>query len=828
MPAEYNQSHENLMALIEKTREDGQTHRNEATTRLQLIDELLFDCLGWDKAECEAEERLEATYTDYSLGKPYTNLIVEAKREDIYFEVPAGFHSVTYRIQRFKNEAPDIYEAIRQAMGYCQSRGVPFGAVCNGHQIVAFLASRTDGIPPIEGKALVLNSLQHMADHFLDLWNGLSNSGVASRGLPTLLQEKGERPPPDKLSIRIHSYPRFQIRNPLQSNLQVFGELIIEDVGKLPENEEEFLRECYADSGALSQYALVSKSILQSKYSTEFEESLEGPSLTEATTKGGKPRITSEMLAQSATRRPVLLIGDVGVGKTMFVRHFISVEAAELLRDAIILYIDLGVQPTLESDLDEYLGLEITRQLVDKYNVDISERRFVQGVYNIALIGFERSIYGSLKETDPQEYERRKIAFLEEKISNKYEHLRQCLEHVKKGRNQQIVVFLDNVDQRPDGFQQRAFLIGQSMAELWPVFVFVSLRPETYHLSRSVGTLSAYHAKAFTISPPRVDRVIHKRLQYAIQLLEAGVIGKSLEGVEVHLDLQDLLDYLKIIDYAFENNLELIEFVDNVCGGNIRLALDFIRVFVGSGHANTAKMLEIYRETGRYDIALHEFQRAVIFGDYRDYHPSFSEITNLFDISGADGREHFLAPIVLAYLALDAGSSESVGYVAAEAVYRYCQQLGFQPVQITGVLERLLRSKLVETETKRLLSVRYETRDLYFRITTIGSYYYQKLVGVFTYVDAMIVDTPIVDRAVRERIGDEVNILRRLERAEEFRRYLDSQWTNIEMAAEVFNWRRLSSQLNAEINYIKGRLQVAGQRAGTSESGSNGPYELTN
>lgn len=828
MPAEYNQSHENLMALIEKTREDGQTHRNEATTRLQLIDELLFDCLGWDKAECEAEERLEATYTDYSLGKPYTNLIVEAKREDIYFEVPAGFHGVTYRIQRFKNEAPDIYEAIRQAMGYCQSRGVPFGAVCNGHQIVAFLASRTDGIPPIEGKALVLNSLQHMADHFLDLWNGLSNSGVASRGLPTLLQEKGERPPPDKLSIRIHSYPRFQIRNPLQSNLQVFGELIIEDVGKLPENEEEFLRECYADSGALSQYALVSKSILQSKYSTEFEESLEGPSLTEATTKGGKPRITSEMLAQSATRRPVLLIGDVGVGKTMFVRHFISVEAAELLRDAIILYIDLGVQPTLESDLDEYLGLEITRQLVDKYNVDISERRFVQGVYNIALIGFERSIYGSLKETDPQEYERRKIAFLEEKISNKYEHLRQCLEHVKKGRNQQIVVFLDNVDQRPDGFQQRAFLIGQSMAELWPVFVFVSLRPETYHLSRSVGTLSAYHAKAFTISPPRVDRVIHKRLQYAIQLLEAGVIGKSLEGVEVHLDLQDLLDYLKIIDYAFENNLELIEFVDNVCGGNIRLALDFIRVFVGSGHANTAKMLEIYRETGRYDIALHEFQRAVIFGDYRDYHPSFSEITNLFDISGADGREHFLAPIVLAYLALDAGSSESVGYVAAEAVYRYCQQLGFQPVQITGVLERLLRSKLVETETKRLLSVRYETRDLYFRITTIGSYYYQKLVGVFTYVDAMIVDTPIVDRAVRERIGDEVNILRRLERAEEFRRYLDSQWTNIEMAAEVFNWRRLSSQLNAEINYIKGRLQVAGQRAGTSESGSNGPYELTN
>ena len=811
MPADYAQCLENLIALIEKVGDSGQKHRNEATTRLQLIDELLFDCLGWDKADCVAEDNFDGTYTDYSLGNPHKNLIVEAKKEDIYFEVPAGLREITYRINRFKNEAPSVYEAIRQAMGYCQSRGVPFGAVCNGHQFIAFLASRTDGVPPIDGRALVLNSLQDMADKFLHLWNSLSSTGVASRGLPIFLQESGDRPPPDKLSLRVHSYPRYQMRNPLQTDLQVFGDLIIEDVGKLPENEEEFLRECYAESGALSQYALVSKSILQSKYSREFEESLAGPSLADATAKGGKPRITSEMLAQSATKRPVLLIGDVGVGKTMFVRHFISVEAAELLREAIILYIDLGVQPTLESDLDEYLELEITRQLLENYDIDISERQFVQGVYNGPLRRFERSIYLSLRDTDPVEYEKRRIAFLEEQLASKHEHLRQCLEHVRKGRNRQIVIFLDNVDQRPDGFQQRAFLIGQSMAELWPAYVFVSLRPETYHRSRSEGTLSAYHAKAFTISPPRVDRVIHKRLRYAIQLLESGVIGRSIEGVNFNVDLQDLLDYLRIIDYSFEHNDELTEFVDNVSGGNIRLALDFIRVFVGSGHADTAKMLQIYRDEGRYRLALHEFLRAVIYGDYRDYDPSASEITNLFDISGADGREHFLAPILLAYLGLDSRASGNNGYVSAESVYRYSQGFAFNPSQITSALNRLMRNKLIETESRRPLSGRPETRDQYYRITTIGSYYYQKLVGIFPYVDAMVIDTPIVDRAVRENIGDEGSILRRLERAEIFRRYLDSQWSMIEAAVEVFNWRHLSSQLNAEINFIKSRLGVDDQ-----------------
>ena len=811
MPADYAQCLENLTALIEKAGESGQSHRNEATTRLQLIDVLLFDCLGWDKSECVAEDSFGGSYTDYSLGAPYKHLIVEAKKEDIYFKVPAGVNDLTYRIQRFKDDAPDVYEAIKQAMGYCQSRGVPFGAVCNGYQFVAFLASRTDGIPPIEGRALVLNSHQQMVEHFLELWNCLSRVGVTSRGLPVLLQETGERPPPDKLSLRIPNYPRYQIRNPLQTDLLVFGDLIIEDVGKLPENEEEFLKECYASSGALSQYALISKSILQSRYSAEFEESLAGPSLTAATAKGGNPTITTEMLAQSATKRPVLLIGDVGVGKTMFVRHFISIEAADLLREAIIIYIDLGVQPTLESALDEYLEMEISRQLHENHGIDIADRRFVQGVYNVALSGFEKSIYGSLKDTDPAEYEKKRISFLEDKLAGRHEHLRQCLEHIRKGRNQQIVIFLDNVDQRPDGFQQRAFLIGQSMAELWPAFVFVSLRPETFHRSRTEGTLSAYHAKAFTISPPRVDRVIHKRLGYAISLLESGVIGTSMEGINFHVNLQDLLDYLKIIDYSFENNVELIEFVDNVCGGNIRLALDFIRTFVGSGHANTAKMLQIFRETGRYNVAFHEFVRAVIYGDHRDYDPGFSEITNLFDISGADGREHFLAPIILAHLGLESQASGSTGYVSTEAIYRYVQHIGFQPAKISGVLDKLLKNKLVETQTKHPPSGVLENRDTYYRITTVGSYYYQKLVRIFTYVDAMVVDTPIVDRAVRERIGDEATILGRLDRAEEFRRYLDSQWTNIESAGEVFNWRYLSSQLNAEISFIRSRLQVAGQ-----------------
>ena len=38
--------------------------RNEATTRLQMIDRLFFDCLGWSRNDATLEESQEREYAD--------------------------------------------------------------------------------------------------------------------------------------------------------------------------------------------------------------------------------------------------------------------------------------------------------------------------------------------------------------------------------------------------------------------------------------------------------------------------------------------------------------------------------------------------------------------------------------------------------------------------------------------------------------------------------------------------------------------------------------------------------------------------------------------
>src|SRR5260221_780927 len=143
-----------LKSWFEKTTDSS---RNEASTRFHLVDRIFFDSLGWDKDDCKPEESHNGEYTDYTFSDPGRVLIVEAKRENIYFELPIGLDKIQTKIATLIKGNDKIQKAIEQAMGYCQTRGVQFGAVSNGHQLIAFLATRGDGIPPMDGDTIVFD-----------------------------------------------------------------------------------------------------------------------------------------------------------------------------------------------------------------------------------------------------------------------------------------------------------------------------------------------------------------------------------------------------------------------------------------------------------------------------------------------------------------------------------------------------------------------------------------------------------------------------------------------------------------------------------------------
>jgi len=777
--------------------------RNEATTRLQLIDRLFFECLGWSKDQVILEEPHGREYADYTFLVFRPVLIVEAKREGDYFELPAGVSRLEHSLPSLMRDYPNLKQAIEQAARYCQSRGVPFGTVTNGHQVIAFVAVRNDGTAPLDGRALAFSSLDVMLAHFLDFWQALSRSGVEEKKI--LYRLIGGYPElPQKLSATISSYPGIKGRNILQTDLQILSELVIEDVIRSEELEPRFLAECYCQSGALSQFALTSKTVLAARYAALFNSSQPGPTTVPVTTKAG---VSPDLLAASLARRPILLLGDVGVGKTTFIRHLIKVEAAAVLQNAVALHIDLGLKAVLSADLRAFILDEMERQLLELYQIDIYERNFVRGIYDRDLKRFASGVFADLGRSAPDQFAQKEVQYLETLLSKKDRHLMRSLEHIYKGRRKQIVVFLDNADQRDERTQDQAFLIAQELAENWPMMVFLALRPETFHRSKKIGALTGYHAKAFTIAPPRIDLVIKKRLAFALKITTGEIAVPSL--ARVGLKLENLPIIIRVLVESFDNNEKLMESIENVASGNVRLALDLIKAFIGSGHVDTQKILDCVAQHGGYIIPLHEFLRSVMYGDSEHYDPSTSPIANLFDLSTLDGKEHFLLLLTIGILRSQTGPDVRDGFVETNKVYERLQGMGFTPDQIDSAIARGYEKKLIETSARRLPEPGQQMPPS-LRATPTGVYHIERLAGEFSYLDAVVVDTPLLDGSIRPLIGDVKGFNQRLDRAEIFVRYLDSQWLSVGAEAVGFNWRTASEAFDRQVAGIR-RSQMGGQ-----------------
>ncbi|MGW0810792.1 hypothetical protein [Nonomuraea sp. NPDC002799] len=778
------------------------TGLNEATTRIQVIDRLLIGCLAWKPEDIRGEEHHDGEYVDYAMGTPATSLIVEAKKEGIHFNLPPGVAGRQVHLSSLRAD-PVTRSAIQQVLGYCQKRGVPIAVLSNGHQLIAFFASRQDGVPPLEGRALLFSSLEEMHEDFPTLWSHLSKEGITTRNLQRALLGKTPRAlSPDKLSNRIRGYPGFRPRTQLETDLNILGSLFIQDLEDEEAVEQDFLRECYCTSGALSQYALVSKEILRARYSP-LQREHSGHVAPTHTKKGINATLTSDITNRALSRRPIILLGDVGVGKTMFLRHLINIDAGDILKDSLILYVNFGKEPALASDLESFVARKIGDQLRDTYQINIRAGNFVRAVYNGEINRFKQEIYGYLEEDSPSEYRRRELSMLEEHLQSASTHLRRSLDHIKGTAGRSPLFILDNIDQRPKDFQERVFLIGQSLAETWPGTVFISLRPSTFHESRTSGSLAAYQPRVFTISPARTDQVIARRLLFARRQVEtAGIVGAFPVGMAI--DANDLRTYMDVLLEAFSRNEELKELIDNLSGSNLRLALNFLYTFIGSGYVSTQRVLEVAQRGDLYNVPMHEFIRAIIFGDQEYFEPRTSSICNLYDISENDGREHFLLGNMLGHVQRLGEMAGQDGFVPVEEIFGFTQGLGFSQEQTGAQLERAMGKRLLQPITD-------DSRDGPFRITTAGSYTYSSLARKFVYVDAMIVDTPIVDVRYSRDILDVNTIFDRLDRAEIFRAYLDHQWTFLEdLGVDTpFRWDIVSSDLQRDIDNAREKAERA-------------------
>lgn len=806
------------ISVLTQHMRDQSLDLNEADTRHLFIDRLIHECLGWDRSQNVRLERyFNGDYSDYELGQPPL-VVIEAKRAGQTFEIPSeGTKSIVRSLRSIARNSQPFKAALEQTLKYCSDRGIQIGAVANSTQIVVFLAVRTDGIPPIEGKCLVFNGLDQLDEHFNRLWQAISPSAAEEKLLLGELVSGSPTGVVTKLSSYITGYPSFRYPSDSQQSLRTLSDLLIEDAPNTPTLRKRFLEECYCESGALAKEALLGKTILSARYAAMFNPAAQGPTLQPIrSAPADKYGLSAEVIAEALGRRPIVIIGDVGVGKTSFIRNLIYVKATDEMQNAIFLYLDLGSQASLGQDIHEFFLGEIERQLLEEHKVDLYEDSFVRGVYHGELQRFEKGIYGRLKDADPGKFLERQIEELASLIRDRVRHLQKCTSHLSKGRRKQVVICIDNADQRDSKTQQDAFLSAQEFAANWQALVLISIRPRTYFSSKLAGSISAYPQRILTISPPRIDLVLQKRLQFSLDLAEGRQPLDRLDGITIRLDSIAL--FLKALIYSVKSNKELSELLANITGGNIREALELIKGFIGSANVDSEKIISIMEDgDGRYVIPLHEFSKQALLGEYSHYEPRSSMAFNLFDIRYPDKREHFLCLLIVAFLLSESAVKTQEGFFPTSDLLQEMQNHGFVPDQIEHSLRRLTNKKLIET-TERVtfdegLQGLVGDMPLAFRATTNGAYHVQRWAPSFAYLDAMIFDTPIMDDGIRSNLISKVSsfeIKERHRRTEAFDKYLMSSWALFGFSPVYFDWPTVRKAGDASFESVRRAVQRIG------------------
>jgi hypothetical protein len=355
----------------------------------------------------------------------------------------------------------------------------------------------------------------------------------------------------------------------------------------------------------------------------------------------------------------------------------------------------------------------------------------------------------------PEAFDAALSPYLEKWTANISEYVPRLLRLCVSTRKVGIVLFIDNVDQLPPAYQSQIFLLAQRVTRTIGAVTIAALREESYYTVSMQRTFTAYTTRKFHIASPRFRQLIGKRIEYALNVLnrnptEVREILSS--GMDLHQ--KPLAEFLKIVEFSiFEQNRNIARFIESICFGNMRLALQMFATFLTSGVTDVDKMLRIYQREGAYFVAFHEFIKSVMLGDRRYYSESGSPIMNVFDCGSERNSSHFTGIRILRILLEHRGeyTPQGQGYLDVGAIVMRFEDVFDNREDVVRTLNRLVARQLVETNTRSTENIAGAS---HVRITSAGWYYQRYLVSSFPYLDLVLQDTPLNSAALEANLRD--------------------------------------------------------------------------
>lgn len=299
--------------------------------------------------------------------------------------------------------------------------------------------------------------------------------------------------------------------------------------------------------------------------------------------------------------------------------------------------------------------------------------------------------------------------------------------------------------------------------------VVIAIREETFVSSTRTGAFDAFYIQKFHISSPNFLRMILKRINFTIGLVQTD---------EREIPKDKLIKYLEILrDSLIIDNKQakyIVSFIDSVSVGNMREALRMFNNFIVSGNTNIKEIFTRYAESGSYQLSFHQFIKSIMFGEFKYYSQERSHIMNLFDFDPSITDSCFNLLKILKFLLYRSNKRSSIGrgYVEIDELIEIFESVSIKKEVVIDSLLRLSTFNLCEYDNQSKTGIKNAN---YVKITAAGKYYLLYLVNEFQYVDAVLIDTPISDDDVFANIKKTINSVdldKRINRTNQFLEYL--------------------------------------------------------
>ena len=627
----------------------------------------------------------------------------------------------------------------------------------NGYAWIIFRAIRED-IPWREGTARVFPSLEYICEHFTDFWNLLSFAAIGAGSLDA------EFGPPRRATRELHRVIAnlFNADLPLQRN-RLHGQLdpliraVFEDIAD--QAQLEILQSCYVHSQSLKIVAADLDLVITDSIPTFLKHQDTEPILQGSADAGRFGEAVSKAL-DAKTGQLFLLLGGIGSGKTTFLKRYQRTVGKPLLDDHTVWFnVDFLGAPLDPIELEPFVWRTVLEQFRNRYTSPrLETRRNIKRAFADDIAALSETALRHLKQGS-EEYENALSPYLERWQADVTNYVPKLLRLCKPRQDLAVVLFIDNVDQLSSAYQAQIFLLAQRVTRLLGSITVVVLREESYYTANVQRTFTAYTNRKFHIASPRFSRLIGSRIKYAIEVLEASEREPTLPfnlGGGIHIDRDAIIQFLRIVEYSiFEKNKNIALFIEALCFGNMRLALQMFTTFLVSGATDVAKMLLIYRRDGSYFVPMHEFLKSVMLGDRRYYKEAESPIMNIFDCGAEKNSSHFTALRCLALLLSFRGQSspEGQGYYPISSVVRLFEDVFDNREALIKAMNRLVARQLIETNTRSTETILGAS---HVRVTSAGWYYRRHLVRSFSYLDLVLQDTPLNDSILERALRDSV------------------------------------------------------------------------